>query len=176
MLLLSSACLYSGTYFFAGGQTNLRFHLWSVTAVVLAAAFLVPELRAHPAGERDASRQRSRRRGSQHWRVAPGRAKFRRFGPLAQLVEQRAFNPLVRGSSPRRPIHEFHPVSLPPFASWRAEAAGPRSAPDAPSNGTSFGLTGGASRGGRSFTAPSRAEGPTSVSATPLLRQRRADV
>ena len=54
MLLLSSACLYSGTYFFAGGQTNLRFHLWSVTAVVLAAAFLVHELRAHPAGERDA--------------------------------------------------------------------------------------------------------------------------
>ena len=44
-LLLSSAWLYSGTYLFVGGQPEMRFHLWSVAAVLLAAVFLLYEIR-----------------------------------------------------------------------------------------------------------------------------------
>ena len=45
LLLLSSAWLYSGTYLVAGGQPNLRFHLWSVAACAIALLLLLRELR-----------------------------------------------------------------------------------------------------------------------------------
>ena len=44
------------------------------------------------------------------------RGSFDRFGPVAQPVEQRTFNPLVVGSSPTRPI-------LPKFESCLERAA-----------------------------------------------------
>jgi hypothetical protein len=36
-----------------------------------------------------------------------GRIQFSRRGTLAQLVEQRTFNPLVAGSNPARPTKEY---------------------------------------------------------------------
>ncbi len=46
---------------------------------------------------------------------------MRRFGPLAQLVEQGTLNPKVEGSIPSRPIsHGGNPVSpgVPPTTIW----------------------------------------------------------